>query len=389
MGKEKLTNNEKILEPIGVRMKKYEDISKKITNVLPYQSFILRLDGNKFSTFTKKLRKPFDNVFMLAMVNTCEDLVRKFHCCTGYTHSDEITLIFSACCSKSDYDNGLNKSEHLFSGRTNKLLTLTASLCSVRFNFHITEIVKKLPKLDREHFEKNSFLEHMENDPNAIFDSRLVLPLKEIPSQKIDTLKFSIEELEDIKSELEGSTIYNNHTLADNEVSLLIGNLTRLVDDMTSTECDYEYDENLVKNEIVNHMMWRSVFDCYRNCVSTYADWKLGKKQTFGMHSREKMEQMKKMGLDMSNEPLYYKHGIYMKKILYETEVEYVHGKTGEKMRTMAKRSKYIKFMMVIRDCENGIGDFLLNKYFPEDKNVKFKYELFKNPIIFENGKLS
>ena len=74
------------------RMKAYErELNFKIP---PYKPFIARLDGRSFSKFTKGLKSPFDNNFVTAMVDTMNDLVLEFNAHSGYTHSDEITLIF-------------------------------------------------------------------------------------------------------------------------------------------------------------------------------------------------------------------------------------------------------------------------------------------------------
>ena len=60
------------------------------------------------------------------MVNTTYDLLKEFKCNTGYTHSDEITLIF-------------DKGDHIRNGNVTEIITLISGYCSVRFNYHFIE----------------------------------------------------------------------------------------------------------------------------------------------------------------------------------------------------------------------------------------------------------
>lgn len=44
--------------------------------------------------FTKGFLRPFDERIFVAMLHTTRDLVAEFNAATGYTQSDEITLVF-------------------------------------------------------------------------------------------------------------------------------------------------------------------------------------------------------------------------------------------------------------------------------------------------------
>lgn len=74
------------------RMKSYENISKTfLTRRIPA---IIRLDGKAFHTFTRGMKKPFDNILMQTMQETMKYLCENIQgCVLGYTQSDEITLI--------------------------------------------------------------------------------------------------------------------------------------------------------------------------------------------------------------------------------------------------------------------------------------------------------
>jgi len=80
-------------ESLGTRLKGYE---KDFESRIDAEDFIVcRIDGHKFSKYTKGMRKPFDKILSKTMKKTTEDLVEKFGAVTGYTQSDEITLIFA------------------------------------------------------------------------------------------------------------------------------------------------------------------------------------------------------------------------------------------------------------------------------------------------------
>lgn len=117
---------------LASRMKRYE-ASYDFT--LPSESpAVLRLDGHGFSRFTSHFCRPFDERIHGAMVSTCEDLLHFFPRATvAYTQSDEITLVFP---------HGVQS----FNERVQKLSSLSASYCSVRFNLHLSALLSSNPE---------------------------------------------------------------------------------------------------------------------------------------------------------------------------------------------------------------------------------------------------
>lgn len=111
---------------LGERMKSYESENF----LLPYQPYLVRLDGKNFSTFTNGFKSPFDKNFTNSMVVTMNDLVKFTNASTGFCCSDEITLIFPPVCTKEEYDLKENKTCHLYNGRIIKLNTILASRCT-------------------------------------------------------------------------------------------------------------------------------------------------------------------------------------------------------------------------------------------------------------------
>ncbi|KAJ3157952.1 hypothetical protein HDU89_000331 [Geranomyces variabilis] len=148
--------------------------------VRPDKPYVIRLDGCAFSTFTKGIVKPFDSRLTDAMVETTKDLVQRFVPVMGYTSSDEISLVFAAAmeppppaesteavteeatpaAEKPDEtptapavtDENPRPAKrakktkrpkpdatHMFSGRVQKLSSVTASYAAARFNYHLAK----------------------------------------------------------------------------------------------------------------------------------------------------------------------------------------------------------------------------------------------------------
>lgn len=162
------TKLKNLKENLGDRMKKYEQQCPK--QVPSEKPFIARLDGHSFSKFTKGFKQPFDPIFVDAMVATTDDLIKKFNARTGYTHSDEITIIFNRALTPEDENR--NK-VHMFNGRTTKLNTLLASYCSVRFNYHLINLLNEQTFGEPDLYPK-SLIDKV-NAQEAHFDSRIMV----------------------------------------------------------------------------------------------------------------------------------------------------------------------------------------------------------------------
>lgn len=112
-------------DSLGTRMKGYEAVYKqKIVARVP---LVIRVDGKAFHTFTRGMKKPFDELLMdsmqITMLNLCKDLQ---NCKFGYTQSDEITLVFTI--------DDVIKSEELYDRKVNKILSVVASKTTKHFN---------------------------------------------------------------------------------------------------------------------------------------------------------------------------------------------------------------------------------------------------------------
>ena len=164
-------------DSLGDRMKTYEYVGRNyLTRRLPV---ILRLDGKSFHTFTRGLKRPFDDILVKSMQETMKYLCENIQgCVLGYTQSDEITLVLV------DYQS--RESDAWFDNNIQKMESVSASMATLAFNKAFShEIAAQSKKLYTEYLEENdaSYIEKLEIAMNkgAMFDSRVfTLPKEEV-----------------------------------------------------------------------------------------------------------------------------------------------------------------------------------------------------------------
>lgn len=124
-------NNKK--DSLGDRMKNnYENRSK--TYLVRRTPVIIRLDGKAFHTFTKGMKKPYDEIFHNTMNATMKYLCENIQGCKlGYTQSDEITLLLT------DYDT--IDTDAWFDNNVQKICSVSASMATMAFNYFFEKIV--------------------------------------------------------------------------------------------------------------------------------------------------------------------------------------------------------------------------------------------------------
>ena len=113
-------------DSLGDRMKEnYENRAK--TYLVRRMPVIIRLDGKAFHTFTKDLKKPYDEIFHNTMNATMKYLCENIQGCKlGYTQSDEITLLLT------DYDT--LTTDAWFDYSVQKMCSVAASMATMAFN---------------------------------------------------------------------------------------------------------------------------------------------------------------------------------------------------------------------------------------------------------------
>lgn len=113
-------------DSLGDRMKEnYENRAK--TYLVRRMPVIIRLDGKAFHTFTRGLKKPYDEIFHNTMNATMKYLCENIQGCKlGYTQSDEITLLLA------DYDT--LDTDAWFGYNVQKMCSVSASMATMAFN---------------------------------------------------------------------------------------------------------------------------------------------------------------------------------------------------------------------------------------------------------------
>ncbi|WCF11771.1 tRNA(His) guanylyltransferase Thg1 family protein (plasmid) [Paenibacillus thiaminolyticus] len=124
-------------------MKEYEKASHhSLTKRMPV---IVRLDGEHFHSYTKGMKKPFDQVLVEAFWETCKYLAsNSMGCKLVYHQSDEISMLLT------NYDK--LTTESWFNNDLQKIVSTTASLVTAKFNQIMFPHTGKLAKFDSRAF---------------------------------------------------------------------------------------------------------------------------------------------------------------------------------------------------------------------------------------------
>jgi tRNA(His) 5'-end guanylyltransferase len=303
-----------IMDSLGDRLKAREAASEhSIPNT---SAFIVRLDGKGFSKMTRGFQKPFDPLFVNAMVKTMNDLVQDWKAATGYCHSDEITLIFRpasmplsaeateipATETPATETEPTEEQPHIFNGRITKIITLLAGQCSVRFAFHLNQALSEF------------LWGHDATIEGKVYDQ-----------QVIDRIRAS----------------------------------------------NYYFDARVLVfapeefKEIVAHSIWRSVLDCERNAISTYARSFFSHKTLLKKNGLEMKLMMEQKGLDWETVPLHLRYGVYCKREPYLTKVIIPSGQEVE-----VTRHRYINKCWKIKSTEKNLACLLAKDWTEVDSDL-------------------
>lgn len=99
----------------------------------------VRIDGARFSAFTRGMRRPYDERMSRAMIDTTKAIMSAYHCEIGYTQSDEISLVLF---------NPEHETHH--GGKFQKLVSRLASKATAMFTLAaldagLAEFVRRQP----------------------------------------------------------------------------------------------------------------------------------------------------------------------------------------------------------------------------------------------------
>jgi len=150
-------------DDLGDRMKDAEFRSRSYLGTRSY--VVIRLDGKAFHTYTKGMKRPFDEGFCADMDETakflCENL-QGAKC--AFVQSDEISVLVS--------DVGKLGMQPLYKNQVQKIVSITASMAASKFNqLRLKRFVKL--ESDENIGLKGNVLMALENKL-AFFDSRVM-----------------------------------------------------------------------------------------------------------------------------------------------------------------------------------------------------------------------
>ena len=165
-------------DSLGDRIKNYENVTR--TYLTRRTPVICRLDGKSFHSFTRGLKKPFDNILVKSMQETMKYLCENIQgCVLGYTQSDEITLVLV------DYQN--RESDAWFDNNIQKMVSVSASMATMAFNkafeANAKPILRRINNAPTCTDEENRYAGVLERciSKGAMFDSRIfTLPKEEV-----------------------------------------------------------------------------------------------------------------------------------------------------------------------------------------------------------------
>lgn len=122
-------------DDLGTRMKTfYEQISK--TKLMRRTPVIIRIDGKAFHTFTRRFKRPFDDVLIKTMQETTKYLCENIQgYVLGYTQSDQISLVLI------DYQRF--ETSAWFNYEVQKMCSIAASMATMVFNRIFNELVRE------------------------------------------------------------------------------------------------------------------------------------------------------------------------------------------------------------------------------------------------------
>lgn len=113
-------------DALGTRMKEHYEFRTR--TLLPRRTWtIVRLDGKAFHSYTRALKRPWDEKLATDMANTTKYLCEHVQGCRlGYTQSDEITLVLT--------DFATPQTQAWMDGNQQKIVSITASMATAMFN---------------------------------------------------------------------------------------------------------------------------------------------------------------------------------------------------------------------------------------------------------------
>ena len=326
-------------ESLGTRLKGYE---REFESRINLHSFIVvRLDGHKFSKFTKGFKVPFDDILSNTMQKTSEDLLEKFGATLTYKQSDEITMIFPPQFKERlkpiKYDDILTEygmcnvedipEYRVFDLEDNYIGTVTADFD------------------DEEGYGSTDYF--IVDDENNLVD-RCTLQLRNPQTEKKTEAMFSkylIKEVQITNEQIFGGRVqkmvslfaayatmrFNIHLQDQLDLDIYgeYGNGTdterKYWDTIKEKVGNAWFDARIYgvpsKEEAFNSVMWRWR-DCSKNSKSMYAQTFCSHKSLLNKTGTEQVEFcLEQTGKDWNKVEDKYKYGVFTKKESYQKDI--------------------------------------------------------------------
>jgi len=160
-----------MFDNLGIRMKK--NYEKRYNLKLPRRTYtIIRIDGKAFHTYTHGLKRPFDYEFMNDLDTTAKFLCEEIQgAVLAFVQSDEISILLT--------DFNTIRSEAWFDGGVQKIVSVSASLATAKFNqlrFIRNLVHPAVPlMLDEEKIKTLSAVNFFNTMKLSMFDSRVFI----------------------------------------------------------------------------------------------------------------------------------------------------------------------------------------------------------------------
>lgn len=143
----------KINDSLGSRIKRYEQAYNYVFT--PRSSLVIRVDGKSFHTWTKGMKRPFDEPLIAAMIVATQLTAKEMSGFKlAYVQSDEASFLLT------DFDT--HQTQGWFNYELNKVVSITASLFTAHFNRLINN-----PANTPAFFDARAFIVPAEDAPNV------------------------------------------------------------------------------------------------------------------------------------------------------------------------------------------------------------------------------
>lgn len=257
-------------DALGERMKGYEKVSR--LHLMRRNPVVIRIDGKAFHTFTKGMKKPFDNILMESM-----DMATKFLCeniqgCKmGYTQSDEISLLLV------DYDK--IDTSAWFDNNIQKIASVSASMATLAFNKAFSELAGEyIYRLENYNTREDEIILYKEYGVESFVNEEGEVSIPEKYEKLLEVYKKRL--------------------------------MTALFDSRVFS---------LPKEEVVNYFIWRQQ-DAIRNSIQSVGQANFSHKELNGKSTNTVKEMLKEKSLELDWDALdtKYKNGRCLVKVEYE-----------------------------------------------------------------------